>query len=75
MKCLIWETVNRIYANLMIPAITGGSTSHSQAAEILLQLLPQPRWVGLQPILLLLPLQTLLWAAPQRVTPGCDPGM
>lgn len=45
MKCLIWETVNRIYANLMIPAITGGSTSHFQAAEILLQFLLQSRSV------------------------------
>lgn len=44
LKCLIWETVNRIYANLMIPAITGGSTSHFQAAEILLQFLSL-RWV------------------------------
>lgn len=35
LKRLIWETVNRIYANLMIPAITSGSTSHFQAAEIL----------------------------------------
>lgn len=52
LKCLIWETVNRIYANLMIPAITGGSTSHSQAAEILLQLLLQLPWVGFQPVLL-----------------------
>lgn len=45
MKCLIWETVNRIYANLMIPAITGGSTSHFQAAEILLPFLLQSRSV------------------------------
>jgi len=43
LKCLIWETVNRIYANLMIPAITGGNTSHFQAAEILLQFLLQSR--------------------------------
>lgn len=63
MKCLIWETVNRIYANLMIPAITGGSTSHSQAAEILLQLLPQPHCVGLQPVRPLQPPQSLRWAA------------
>lgn len=45
MKCLIWETVNRIYANVMIPAITGGSTSHFQAAEVLLQFLLESRSV------------------------------
>lgn len=47
LKRLIWETVNRIYANLMIPAITGGSTPHFQAAEILLELLLQSHSVWL----------------------------
>lgn len=47
LKRLIWETVNRIYANLMIPAITGGSTPHFQAAEILLELLLQSHLVWL----------------------------
>lgn len=71
LKCLIWETVNRIYANLMIPAITGGSTSQFQAAKILLELLLQSHSVGCLPIRLLHLLATPLLGSTRR-TFACD---